>query len=120
MKVALAIAIPLGVFLTLVAWRLSQLLSSDAIAMAIGMLLGVLSLAAPTALVLAASRRDDEDDWQPTDINYPAPRIVYSDDVTPYTRIARRVAGMPQLPDRQAEIDRLRTVLDYIEAQEAQ
>ena len=62
MKVALAIAIPLGVFLTLVAWRLSQLLSSDAIAMALGMLLGVLSLGPPTALILAAGRRDAQDD----------------------------------------------------------
>ena len=120
MKVAFAIAIPLGVFLTLVAWRLSQLLSSDAIAMALGMLLGVLSLVPTSLLVLAGRRRDDEDDWRPAVVDHPAPRIVYSDDVTPYTRIARRVAGMPQLPDRQAEIDRLRTVLDYIEAQEAQ
>ena len=62
MKVAFGIAIPLGVFLTLVAWRLSQLLSSDAIAMALGMLLGVLSLVPTSLLVLAAGRRDAQDD----------------------------------------------------------
>lgn len=62
MKVALAIAIPLGVFLTLVAWRLSQLLSPDAIAMALGMLLGVFSLVPTLLLVNAAGRRDAQDD----------------------------------------------------------
>ena len=62
MKVAFAIAVPLGVFLTLVAWRLSQLLSSDAIAMAVGLLLGALSLVPATVLVLAAGRRDAQDD----------------------------------------------------------
>ena len=117
MKVAFGIAIPLGVFLTLVAWRLSQLLSPDAIAMALGMLLGVLSLVPTSLLVLAGRRRDDEDDWRPTGIDYPAPRIVYSDEVTPYTRIARRAAGMPQLPDRQAEIDTLRSALAYLESE---
>lgn len=62
MKVALAIAIPLGAFLTLVAWRLSQILSSDAIAMAVGMGLGVISLIPTLWLVTLARRRDNEDD----------------------------------------------------------
>ena len=62
MKVALAIAVPLGAGLTLIAWRLSQLLSSDAIAMAVGLLLGALSLVPATVLVLAAGRRDAQDD----------------------------------------------------------
>ena len=62
MKAALLIAVPAGVFLTLVAWRLSQLLSSDAIAMALGMLLGVLSLVPTLLLVNAAGRRDARDD----------------------------------------------------------
>lgn len=96
MRVAM-IAVPGGVFLTVVLWWMVEHLSPDAVAM-------------------AARRRDDEDDWQPTIIDNPQP--VYSDQVTGYTHLFRRAAGMPALPDRQAEIDNLRSALDYIEAQE--
>ena len=65
MKTALAIAVPLGIFLVAVAWRLSQILSPDAIGMALGLGFGVLAGVPTAALVLLARRRDDEDDWQP-------------------------------------------------------
>lgn len=57
MKTALVIAVPLGVLFTLFAWRISELLSPDAIGMAIGMLFGVLAGVPTAALVLVASRR---------------------------------------------------------------
>lgn len=65
MKTTLAIAVPLGIFLVAVAWRLSQLLSPDAIGMALGLGFGVLAGVPTAALVLLARRRDEEDDWQP-------------------------------------------------------
>lgn len=57
MKTALVIAVPLGVLFTLFAWRLSHILSPDAIGMALGMLLGVLAGVPTAALVIVASRR---------------------------------------------------------------
>ena len=49
-------------------------------------------------------------------------RIVTADgsaaEVTPYTHTFRRVAGMPALPDRQAQIAELRSYLAYLEAEE--
>ena len=112
MKTALAIAVPLGGFLTAVAWRLSQLLSPDAIALALGLFFGVLAGVPSMALVAMARRRDEEDDYidvQPT---------VYADEVTPYTHLFRRAAGMPQLPSRAQQIADLRAVLDALEAKE--
>ena len=116
MRTALAIAVPLGTFLTLVAWRLSQLLSPDAIAMALGLTLGVIACFPATLLVLSAGRRRDSEDYD--DGSYIDVQPTYQDQVTPYTHLARRVMQLPKLPDRQTEIDQLRAVLDYIEAQE--
>lgn len=129
MKTALAIAVPLGVFLTLVAWRLSQILSPDAIALALGLTLGVIAGIPTLALVTLARRRDEEDDWQPTVIDYPMPpAVTYADQVTLYTRLARRAMQLPALPDRQAmaapqlltrrEIADMRLYLDAVEAGE--
>ena len=116
MKAALLIAVPAGAFLTAILWYLSQRLSSDALAMMIGMTLGVLSLVPTLVLVKVSQRRDDEDDWRPTTIDYPS-QPVFSDEVTPYTHLLRRATGMPQLPDRQAEIDALRSALAYLESE---
>lgn len=116
MKTALMIAVPLGVVATAFMWRLSQLLSPDAIALALGLGLGVFAGVPSMALVAIARRRDEEDDWQPTIIDYPAPPTVYADEVTPYTHLARRVAGMPALPSRAQQIADLRAALDNIEA----
>ena len=114
MKTVLIIAIPGGAAFTLFAWSLSRL-SSDAVALALGLTLGVLSLIPSLWLVTLASRRDSEDygegdyiDVQPT----------YSDQVTPYTHLFRRVTGMPQLPDRQATIEELRQMLTILESEE--
>ena len=114
MKAPLLIAVPLGVVFTLFAWRISNLLSPDAIAMAIGLLLGVLAGLPAAALVLAAWRSAPAPDYDWID----GEATVYTDEVTPYTHAFRRVAGLPALPSRQAEIDQLRAALDYIEAQE--
>jgi hypothetical protein len=91
------------------AWRISGMLSPDAIAMAIGLLIGVLAGLPTAALVLLARRRDDEDDdeevyergyvdgtCQPID-NQP---IVHADQVTPYYRLARQALGFDPLPTR--------------------
>ena len=88
-------------------------LSVDALGMAIGMTLGVLSGVPTAALVLLARRRDDEDDYQPhaTIDQYPpvqpytylAPAgepVVCREDVTPYYNGMRRLLGDPPLPKR--------------------
>ena len=113
MKTALAIAVPCGAILTAFMWRLSELLSPDAIGMAIGMTLGVLA-GIPTLALVTLARRRDEEDYD--DRDYLDAPVVYADEVTPYTHLARRVMQLPELPNRQAEIDQLRAVLDYIEA----
>lgn len=97
MRVALAIAVPLGASLTVILWRISTLLSPDAVAMALGLFFGVLAGVPAMALVAMARRRDEEDDYidvQPT---------VYADEVTPYTHLFRRATGLPELPSRQAQ-----------------
>ena len=111
MKIVLLIAVPA---LALFTWSLSRL-SSDAVALALGLTLGVLSIIPATLLVLSAVRRRDSEDAEYID----AP-TVYSDEVTPYYRIARRAMGMPQLPDRRVQIAELRAALDYIEAAEVE
>jgi hypothetical protein len=112
-RTALVIAVPLGVFFTAAAWRISELLSPDAIGMALGMLFGVLAGVPTAALVLVASRSAAD--------RRPAPDYdidAFAEDVTPYTHTFRRVAGMPALPDRQAQIQELRSYLAYLEAEE--
>lgn len=108
MKTPLMFAIPCGIFATFVMWWLGEHLSSDAIGMAIGLTVGVFSLLPTFWLVSLAHGRDAQDDWQPTIIDYPArgPRPL------PYSSTPL------MLPDRQTQIAELRTVLDYIEAQE--
>ena len=113
MQTALLIAVPGGAAFTLFAWSLSRL-SSDAVALALGLTLGVLSLIPSLWLVTLARRRDsadyDEDsyiDVQPT----------YAEDVTPYYQLARRAMGMPALPERQAQIAELEAYLDHLKAQ---
>ena len=113
MKTALLIAIPGGMFATGVMWWLGEHLSSDAIAMAIGLFFGALSLVPATVLVLAGGRRDDEDDWQDDH------QTIDAYPTTPYYKLAQRVIGEPrQLSSRQAEIDTLRSALAYLEDQE--
>ena len=117
-------------------------LSVDALGMAIGMTLGVLSGVPTAALVLLARRRDDEDgdeDYGPPatisqhplaqPYSYtPAPPpvvIVYREDVTTYYNGARRLMGMEPLPSRAGlEPQRLTPqqiaeMEDYLEAQKA-
>lgn len=106
----------------LLAYSVLSRLSPDAIGMAIGMTLGVIAGVPTAALVLLARRRDAEDDWQPTIINYPLPPaqpaqpvqqintyqedapVFFKEDVTPYYRVGRRLLGMPDLPSR-ADLD---------------
>ena len=115
MRTAFVIAVPLGVFFTAAAWRISELLSPDAIGMALGMLLGVLA-GVPTAALVIVSLRSTA---QNNDGYIDAPAITpAAEDVTPYTHTFRRLTGMPPLPTRQQQIDQLRAALDYIEAQE--
>ena len=136
MRTALAIAVPLGAIFTAFAWRISELLSPDAIGMAIGLTFGVLAGVPTAALVLLARRRDDEDDSaaddyidvQPTH-QAPSPTyeytpVVYADQVTPYMHVFRRMTGMPALPDRpvqlptpadtQAQISELEAYLEHL------
>lgn len=91
-------------------------LSVDALGMAIGMTLGVLSGVPTAALVLLARRRDDEDsdsDYlphvtinqyppvQPYTYLAPLPEpVVCREDVTPYYNGMRRLLGDPPLPRR--------------------
>jgi hypothetical protein len=112
-RTALVIAVPVGALFTLFAWRISTLLSPDAVAMALGMLLGVLAGVPAAALVLVASRSAAD--------RRPAPDYdidTFAEDVTPYTHTLRRLAGMPALPDRQAQIAELRSYLAVLEAEE--
>ena len=136
MRTALLIAVPGGAIFTAFAWRISELLSPDAIGMAIGLTFGVLAGVPTAALVLLARRRDDEDgpgdyiDVQPThQAPSPAPTweyapVVYADQVTPYSHVFRRVTGLPALPDRptqlptpadnQAQISELEAYLEHL------
>lgn len=125
MKTAFLLILAGGI--ALFAWSLSRL-SSDAIALAMGLTLGVLSLPVSLWVVSLGARRDAEDERQPTIIEYPArPAITYADEVTPYYRLARRGLGLPALPDRQVmapqlptrrQIAEVRAYLDAVEAGE--
>ena len=115
MKAVLLIAIPGGAAFTLFAWSLSRL-SSDAVALALGLTLGVIACIPATLLVLSAKRGRDSEDYGEGD--YIDAPTVYSDQVTPYYLLARRTMGMPQLPDRQATIEELRQMLTILESDE--
>ena len=114
MRAVLLIALPGGVAFTAFAYYIAERLSSDAIAMALGLLLGVLAGLPAAVLVLVTRRSAPAPDYDWID----GEATVYDDEVTPYTHAFRRVAGLPALPSRQTEIDQLRAALDYIEAQE--
>lgn len=100
---AFAIAIPGGAFVTGLLWWIGEHLSSDAIAMALGMGLGVLSGIPTAALVLVASRG----------------RGRSCDNVYLYNPPPVMIDAPPpatfQLTDRQEEIAELRGYLAYLE-----
>lgn len=110
----LAAGIMIGIGLALFAWSLSRL-TSDAVALALGLTLGVLAGVPCAVLVIGAARRDREDDDDDAYID--AHPTTYADQVTPYYRAARQVMGMPALPDRQAQIDELEAYLDHLKTQ---
>ncbi len=114
MQTALLIAVPGGAAFTLFAWSLTRL-SSDAVALALGLTLGVIACIPATLLVLAAGRRRDSEDY--AEGSYIDVQPTYAEDVTPYYRLARRAMGMPALPERQAQIDELEAYLDHLKAQ---
>ena len=131
MKTALLIAVPGGALFTAFAWRISELLSPDAIGMALGMMFGVLAGLPAAALVLVASRRpaapagDEVHFYGLQDTgrihlkgggfdgvyHLDAP-TTYADEVTPYSHLARRAMQLPPLPERQAQVDELETQVD--------
>lgn len=105
----------MGGLVTLALKYMADRLSSDALALAIGLSFGVLAILPSMVLVLWANNRTPNYIDPPTIDAYPT---TYADEVTPYTHLARRAMGMPALPTRQQQIDQLRAALDYIEAQE--
>lgn len=111
----LAAGIMIGIGMALFAWSLSRL-TSDAIGMALGMLLGVLA-GVPSAALVLVSLRSADDRPAPDYEGHIDAAVTYADQVTPYTHVFRRVAGMPALPDRQAQIDELRSYLAVLEAE---
>ena len=110
----LAAGIMIGIGLALFAWSLSRL-TSDAVALALGLTLGVLAGVPCAALVIVAARRDSEDD-DDAGAYIDAP-VTYADQVTPYYRAARQAMNMPPLPDRQAQISELEAYLDHLKTQ---
>ncbi len=129
MKKVMIIAVPIVAVATLFAWRITELLSPDAIGMAIGLMFGVLAGVPAAALVMVASRRTpyygDEDgngvDYYPhtvaqyqqpeyavtvfkdspvVPLRTPASALVFYEDVTPYYNGARRLMRMEPLPHR--------------------
>ena len=115
----LLFAVPMGGLVTLALKYMADRLSSDALALAIGLSFGVLAILPSMVLVLWASNRTPNylDSEPPTIDAYPT---TYADEVTPYTHLARRAMGMQPLLTRQQQIDQLRAALDYIEAQEVE
>lgn len=101
-RVVVLVTVLLAVGAAAALWWLNERLSSDAIGMAIGLAIGTLAGLPVAALVNAAARRDAEDDWQSFIVDYPLPPMA---------------ASSPQLSDRQAEIDTLRSALDYLEGE---
>jgi len=109
MKTALLIAVPGGGIFTLFAWRISELLSPDAIAMALGMGFGVLAGLPAAALVIVATRRRTPyygDDYEPPTIDV---QPAAAEDVTPYTHLFRRAVSLQPLLPRQNPDEVLRT-----------
>ena len=110
MRTALLIGIPGGAIFTAFAWRISELLSPDAIGMALGMMFGVLAGLPAAALVLVASRQRAPyygDDYEPPTIDVQP--TAYAEDVTPYTHLFRRAVNLQPLLPRQNPDEVLRT-----------
>ncbi|MBP8293193.1 MAG: hypothetical protein KAX65_10495 [Caldilineaceae bacterium] len=119
MRTALLIAVPGGAIFTAFAWRISELLSPDAIGMALGLAFGVLAGLPAAALVLVASRSRAAyygDDYDPPTIDV-CPTAA-AEDVTPYTQLFRRAVNLQPLLPRQNQIEVLRTYLEQLEAEE--
>lgn len=99
-KFILFVAIPLAALVTAFCWRLSQLLSPDAIAMAIGLAFGVLAGLPTAVLITVASQRSNPppvDGY--SDYGYLDAPVTYADEVTPYTHLFRRAVNLqPLLP----------------------
>ena len=112
MKTALIIAIPAGAALALFAWSLSRM-QIETVAMALGMILGIVAGLPAAALVMVAARNRSTPAIDADDDYIDAP-VTYADEVTPYYRIARQMIGAPALPERQAQIDELETYLDHL------
>lgn len=87
-------------------WRLGTSLSSDALAMAVGVVFGVLAGVPMALLALASQRRqerrerDDEDDDARQTVNV----YITNNDNRQLTINAPAPGGMPLLADRQAEV----------------
>lgn len=116
MRTALLIAVPGGALFTAFAWRISELLSPDAIGMAIGLGFGVLAGLPAAALVLVASRRRAPyygDDYEPPAIDV---QPTAAEDVTPYTHLFRRAVNLQPLLPRQNPDEVLRTYQAQMEA----
>jgi len=96
----------LGVGLVIFAfmcWRLATSLSSDALAMGVGVVFGLLAVVPTTLLVLASqqrqSRRDDDDDPRTVTVT----QNFYVTDNRQLT-INTGAQGMPLLADREREV----------------
>ena len=118
MKTALLIAVPGGALFTAFAWRISELLSPDAIGMALGLAFGVLAGLPAAALVIVASSRRAPyygDDYEPPTIDV---QPAAAEDVTPYTHLFRRAVNLQPLLPRQEQAEVLRIYLAQLEAEE--
>ena len=110
MRTALLIAVPGGAIFTAFAWRISELLSPDAIGMALGLGFGVLAgLPAAALVIVATSRRAPYygDDYEPPTIDVQP--TAAAEDVTPYTHLFRRAVNLQPLLPRQNPDEVLRT-----------
>lgn len=94
MKTVLAIAVPGGLTVTALLWS-AQRLSPDTLAMALGMLLGVLAGLPAAVLVLAALRSAP-----PAPCDTPAPPAPYSSNTPPIIvyQAPKSIDVLPTLP----------------------
>lgn len=99
----------LGVGLVLLAfltWRMVTSLSSDALALGVGVVFGVLAGVPTALLVLASSRRqgrdDDDDDDDPRTVT--VTQNFYVTDNRRQLTIHAPAGGMPLLADREREV----------------
>ena len=92
------------VLLAFLTWRMVTSLSSDALAMAVGVVFGLFAVVPTTLLVLASSRRqaqrDDDDDDDPRTVT--VTQNFYVTDARQLT--IHPPAAMPLLADREREV----------------